>query len=163
MAEFLSETSESKMRPISRRVALPLLTLAALGACGIRGASSVDDVMPGRVIRAREIQKLGARDAWEVIKRVGVYSTRETEHGKAQKVWRRGRGSIMLDEAPLVVVDGVLMEDFRVLQEIDVRNIELIRLLNSVEGTHFYGAPGGAGAIIIQTRHTSDQVRDIRT
>ena len=151
------------MHPLSRRIAVSTFNLAlgVLAGCGIRGASSVDDVMPGRVINAKEIQKLGARDAWDVIKRTGMYSTRETEHGKAQKVWRRGRGSIVLDESPLVVVDGVIMEDFRVLQEIDVRNIELIRLLNSVEGTHFYGAPGGAGAIVIQTRRSNDPIRDI--
>ena len=119
--------------------------------------------MPGRVLSAKDIQKLGARDAWEVIKRTGLYSTRETEHGDAQRIWRRGRGSIVLDESPLVVVDGVLMEDFRVLQDIDVRVIDFIRLLNSVEGTYHFGAPGGAGAILVHTRRALDDKRETGT
>jgi hypothetical protein len=147
------------MRPLARarsgwKLPTLLVTCAALAGCGIRGASSVDNVLPGRVLMAEDIEKLGVRNAWEVLKRVGLYTTQESQRGVAKRLWRRGRGSIVLDESPLIVVDGAKLDDPEVLQHIDVRTIELMRLLNSVEGTHFYGALGGGGAILIETRHT---------
>ena len=67
-------------------------------------------------------------------------------------MWYRGRGSILLDETPLVAIDGVPQTDFHILGTLLANAIDNIRILSASEGTVLYGIRAGGGAILIQTR-----------
>jgi outer membrane cobalamin receptor len=109
---------------------------------------------PGeKLILADEISRTGARNAWEAIKRTSTFlSTMENNRGEPTRLWRRGRGSIMLRESPVIVVDGIIASDLAALASIPAEQIAWIRVLTGSAGTARFGSQGGAGAIMIQTR-----------
>jgi outer membrane cobalamin receptor len=109
---------------------------------------------PGeKLILADEISRTGARNAWEAIKRTSTFlSTMENNRGEPTRLWRRGRGSIMLRETPVIVVDGIVASDLTALASIPAEQIAWIRVLTGAAGTARFGSQGGAGAIMIQTR-----------
>lgn len=130
--------------------------LVALCACGPArtGESRHVYVPPGeKLILADEISRSGARNAWEAIKRTPTFlSTMENGRGEPTRLWRRGRGSIMLRETPIVVVDGVIASDLGALSTIPAEQIAWIRVLTGAASTARFGTQGGGGAIMIQTR-----------
>lgn len=140
--------------------ALPaVLLLPGLLACSqLRGTSKPIEDRQGRVISAAEIEKTGARNAWEALRRSGTH-LRMTEgaRGEPGTVRKRGAGSIVLSNAPTVVLDGVLLVDFRSLVEVPARIIEEIRILNGIDGTARYGTGSANGVIVVTTRSSLDQ------
>jgi outer membrane cobalamin receptor len=130
--------------------------LFALGACAPAQIDSSRHVYlpPGeKLILSDEISRTGARNAWEAIKRTPTFlSTMENGRGEPTRVWRRGRGSILLRETPIVVVDGVIASDLAALSSIPAEQIAWIRVLTGSASTARFGTQGGAGAIMIQTR-----------
>ena len=130
--------------------------LIALCACAPPQATQSRHVYlsPGeKLILADEISRTGARNAWEAIKRTPTFlSTMENGRGEPTRLWRRGRGSILLRETPIVVVDGVIASDLATLSSIPAEQIAWIRVLTGSAGTARFGTQGGGGAIMIQTR-----------
>ena len=138
------------------RPAMLALALAALSACAATPPRSDRRVYtpPGeKLILADEISRSGARNAWEAIKRTPTFlSTMENNRGEPTRLWRRGRGSILLRETPIVVVDGVVASDIAALSSIPAEQIAWIRILTGSASTARFGAQGGGGAVMIQTR-----------
>lgn len=128
--------------------------IAALGACAGMSTGHVKPLRPDhRVITADEIEKSGATDAWEVLRKAGTYlSFRESYSGAPVRMSRRGRSSIYLDETPVVIVDGVRLIDFRALQQIRAQAILTVRILTGVQATAWHGNGAGGGAIVIETK-----------
>lgn len=130
--------------------------LLALGACAPAQIDSSRRVYlpPGeKLILSDEISRTGARNAWEAIKRTPTFlSTMENGRGEPTRLWRRGRGSILLRETPIVVVDGVIASDLAALSSIPAEQIAWIRVLTGSASTARFGTQGGSGAIMIQTR-----------
>lgn len=141
---------------VTPRSACVACIVVALCACGpVRtGESRHVYAPPGeKLILADEISRSGARNAWEAIKRTPTFlSTMENGRGEPTRLWRRGRGSIMLRETPIVVVDGVVASDLAALSSIPAEQIAWIRVLTGAAGTARFGTQGGGGAIMIQTR-----------
>ena len=140
--------------------ALPaLLLLPGLLACAqVRGTSTPLADRQGKVISAAEIEKSGARNAWEALRRSGTHlRLTEGARGEPGTVRKRGDGSMVLSNAPTVVLDGVLLVDFRALIEVPARIIEEIRILNGIDGTARYGTGSGNGVIVVTTRSSLDQ------
>jgi hypothetical protein len=133
------------------------LTAAALfltAGCGWIHSPSQQSVAPehGHLINSKAIIASGGVTAWDVLKRTSFVNTRDDKNGRPQKMWQRGHGTILLNDTPLVAVDGVPQSDFTVLATILATNIDNIRILNATEGAYVYGVRAGGGAILIQTR-----------
>jgi len=131
--------------------------VAACVAPGLSACASVTAAPPegdqrGRVIHADEIQKSGARDAWEVLQRSGTnFSLSQTPTGEPTGIRSRGRSSVYLTSLPIVIVDGARLVDFRSLRQVPAAIIERMHILNGVEGTRYFGTGGGNGVIVVHT------------
>jgi outer membrane receptor protein involved in Fe transport len=68
---------------------------------------------------------------------------------------RRGRSSFVLNDAPLLFVDGVQLPDFRNLQSIPATQLASIEILDGVDGTTYYGTGAEGGVILIRTKSGS--------
>ncbi len=123
----------------------------AFTACGHNVGTRSYDPPGEQLILPDEIAKSGATDAWEVVRRLTHMSTTTTASGEPSRMYRRGHGSIVIRETPLVVVDGVQTPDLEVLTEVRADQIAWMRVLTGVVGTTRYGASAGAGAVIVQT------------
>ena len=105
------------------------------------------------LITAEQIEKSGARTAWQVLQRnAPMLQTTDDRNGRPAKLGRRGRASLMLDDSPMILLDGVRMPDFRTLDDIDAQSILSIYIYDGVEGTTYYGTNSGTGVIVIKTK-----------
>jgi hypothetical protein len=144
---------ESRPSTIGRST-LAAVALCFTAGCGWIHPPSQQSVAPehGHLIDSKAIIASGGITAWDVLKRTSFVNTRDDKNGNPQKMWQRGHGTILLNDTPLVAVDGVPQSDFTVLSTILATNIDNIRILNATEGAYMYGVRAGGGAILIQTR-----------
>lgn len=112
----------------------------------------------GIFITEEEIQRSGAATAWDVLKReASVMTFGHNRHGQPARFGRRGRASIMLEDSPLVIIDGVRMSDFRVLADLPAATLRDIWVLNGIDGTTYYGTDAVAGVVLVRTKQGSEQ------
>ena len=135
------------------RALLVSLLFGGLG-CGQANRGATTLAAPGTfVITAEEIEKSGARTAWQVLKqRAPMLTMQEDRNGRPQSMGRRGRSSFVLDEAPMILVDGVRVADFHALDTIDAQSIRSILIYDGVEGTTYYGTDAVSGVIVVKTK-----------
>ena len=130
---------------------------AVLSACAHSGAQRIEMIQtkPGeQIITAEAIEASGATTAWEVLKYAAPHlQLREDRNGQPSRMWRRGRGSMVLSEAPMVILDGIKVPDFRTLDQIPASTIQQISILTGLEGTTYYGTNALGGVILIRTKH----------
>ncbi|PYO30972.1 MAG: hypothetical protein DMD51_08150 [Gemmatimonadetes bacterium] len=125
----------------------------SLSACAGRQYRPADSRAGVQVITAEQIARSGASTAWDVLKREAPTLTlRDTRGGRPASAGRRGRSSIVLQDAPLVVLDGVRLTDFRALDGIPAVTILMISIYTGIEGTTYYGTNAVSGVIVIQTK-----------
>jgi len=142
---------EAVLPAAPRTIVLLLLVVLGTGACGLRSHDRTDD-RQGRVFTEAQIQRSGATNAWDALRRLGTnLSLSETPVGRPRTATRRGAGSIALSSAPTVLLDGV-RSDFAALQKVPADRILEIRILNGVDGTARYGTGAGNGVIVVTTR-----------
>jgi TonB-linked SusC/RagA family outer membrane protein len=96
------------------------------------GVSRVDDALVGQVSG------------------VNIQAT-EGEAGSAPTIRIRGTGSINGNSGPLVVVDGVPVDE-AFLGSLDMNNIASFEILKDAASSAIYGSRGGNGVIIITTK-----------
>jgi TonB-dependent starch-binding outer membrane protein SusC len=131
-----------------------LAAVTVSNSCGWRTSGDALDNREGQIITAEDVERTGARNAWEVLKRSGTaISLGEDTRGNPGRVRQRGNSSIYLNNAPLLVVDEVRMADLAYLREIPAEAIEKIHIVNGARGTARYGTGAGNGVIIVTTRH----------
>jgi outer membrane cobalamin receptor len=134
----------------------PCLVAAALLTFGCANATRHEHAATkpiGLFIDADRIQRSGGSTAWEVLKREApVLTYRENRYGQPARFERRGRASILLDNPPMVIVDGVRMSDFKVLAEIPVSVLRDIWVLTGIDGTTYYGTDAVSGVILVRTK-----------
>jgi outer membrane cobalamin receptor len=107
----------------------------------------------GRVITAQQIERSGSKNAWEVLKHEAPMLTLEEDrNGNPVRIHWHGRSSIYLEDAPVVVLDGVRSADWRVLAQIPAGQIEKINIMSGIEGTTYYGTNAASGVIEIDTK-----------
>jgi len=129
--------------------------LLVLSACGPAiGATATADSPPGPfLITAEQIERSGARTAWQVLKQQApMLSTQDDRNGRPAKLGRRGRASLMLDDSPAILLDGVRIPDFRALDDIEAQSIFAIYIYDGIEGTTQYGTNSVSGVIFIKTK-----------
>jgi hypothetical protein len=106
----------------------------------------------GGWITAGAIERSGAANAWEVVRRFGGnIHFEESASGEPRQMTRRGRDSFHLREYPLLVVDGVQVLDFRVLRSIPAGDVHRMRIMEGGEVGTFYGLRGGSIAVVVDT------------
>jgi len=136
---------------------LPLLPLilGSLAAChSIHPSAVVPHNDGGRILITEEmIVRSRGQTAWEVLRREAPQLTyRENRNGQATGMTRRGRGSIVLNDAPLLFVDGVRNPDFRSLQQLPASILLSIEVLTGADGTTYYGTDAEGGVILVLTK-----------
>jgi outer membrane cobalamin receptor len=134
----------------------PTVLLALfLGGCGGGHRVDPDEVVPAGSVLIDEarIARSGGHTAWDVLRfTVPMLQMTENRNSQPRTLTRRGRGSIILNEALIVVLDGVRQSDFRILQEIPANTIHTILVLDGIEATYRYGTDAGSGAVVIRTK-----------
>jgi vitamin B12 transporter len=109
-----------------------------------------------RVITAVAIERSGARTAWEALQRtVPFFTFKDGNNGSAGRVEHRGRSSIMLRDQPLIIMDGVELNDFATLSVMPASDIEQIEVLSGIDATTYYGTGATKGVIRITTKGAS--------
>ncbi len=135
--------------------AFPTSLVVALVACGPAVKHDVTARQPSGtfLITAEQIEKTGARTAWQVLKQSApMLQTSDDRNGRPAQLGRRGRTSFLLDDAPTILLDGVRIPDFRALDDIDAQSILSIYIYDGIEGTTYYGTNSGSGVIVIRTK-----------
>lgn len=109
----------------------------------------------GKVITAEQIERSGGKNAWEVLKHEAPMLTLEEDrNGNPVRIHWHGRSTIYLEDAPVVVLDGVRTADWKVLSQIPAGTIQTINIISGIEGTTYYGTNAASGVIEIQTKHS---------
>lgn len=112
----------------------------------------------GLYIDEERIQRSGGATAWDVLKREAPLLTyRENRYGQPARFERRGRASILLDNPPMVILDGVRMSDFKVLADLPATTLLDIWVLTGIEGTTYYGTDAVSGVIVVRTKQGTAQ------
>lgn len=131
------------------------LSLAAALGCS-RATANQTTTAPsagGTVITADQIERSGGKNAWEVLKHdAPMLTLEEDRNGNPARIHWHGRSSIYLEDAPVVIVDGVRSADWKVLGQIPAGEIETIKILSGIEGTTYYGTNATSGVIEIHTK-----------
>ncbi|HZI22678.1 MAG TPA: Plug domain-containing protein [Gemmatimonadales bacterium] len=108
------------------------------------------------LITEEMIARSGGQNAWDVLKREAPQLTYgERRNGQPSKLERRGPASFVLNDAPLIFVDGVQWVDFQRLQTIPASTLHSIEILNGLDGTTYYGSNAVSGVIVISTKNGS--------
>ena len=146
----------TRFRPLcALLVPTQVLLLACSHATANRGRTGPND--GSRLITAEQIARSGSHTAWEVLKQdAPMLRLEEDRNGQPLRLERRGRSSIYLEDAPVVVLDGVRQPDWRVLSQIPAGQIESINILTGIEGTTYYGTNAVSGVIEIRTKRGPD-------
>lgn len=126
--------------------------LALTAACSARSAQRADPMDEGgQLITAETIRQSGLSNGWEVLRRFGEHlSISDHERGPV-RVARRGRESLYLVEAPLLIIDNVKVSNFRALSTLPARDIASMRILTGAEGSLRHGMHAASGVIIVHT------------
>ena len=136
---------------------LSLLACAVLSACAYGRTKRIEvaQTKPGeQIITEEAIAQSGASTAWDVLKHAAPHlHFREDRNGQPSRMWRRGRGSMVLNESPMVILDGIRVPDFRALDQIPASTIQQISILTGIEGTTYYGTNAMGGVILIRTKN----------
>ena len=140
------------------RVATALMCALLGPACAHGGSGSKTDhaqLNPDGqdIITEQEIASSGARTAWEALRRAAPYlNMSERGNGSPAVMRRHGRSSILLNDAPIVMVDGVRLADFRTLDQIPANTIDHIVVMRGIDATTYYGTNAVGGVVLIVTK-----------
>jgi len=140
-----------------QRLRLTASTTAALisFACAHGGPSHVDSTSPDgrRIVTAEAIEQSGARTAWEALQRtVPFFTFKDGNRGQPGAIEHRGRSSIVLHDQPMIIMDGVELNDFMPLGTIPASDILEIEVLTGIDATTYYGTGATKGVIRIRTK-----------
>ena len=135
----------------------PLLVAAGCKSGGGNTSPPGDGAYHAHIITAEAIQRSGATDAWEVLKRLSTIArTDEAYDGEPQRLHpKRGHGSVYLHDDPVVYIDGVPLSDIRALRQLGAADIDQIEEMGSIEATAFFGTNSNSGVILIHSKSRS--------
>ncbi len=80
---------------------------------------------------------------------VNIFSNSSQPGAQASRVIIRGQATINASSDPLYVVDGVVMEDFYLVNPNDIESMEVLK---DASATAIYGARGANGVIMVTTK-----------
>ena len=138
----------------SRLAAFAVLVMPLLGSCKLRAAPAVPANGSERImITEQMIARSGGQTAWEVLRReVPQMSYGENRNGQATGMERRGRSSILLNDHPMLFIDGVRIQEVSTLQQLPASILLSIEVLTGADGTTYYGTDAEGGVILVHTK-----------
>ena len=146
------------MSPVFSRLAIIAAISIALTACGVaRAHPETKPRHSARLITREDIERTGATDGYEALKRAGSYLMLSERKGGDIRATERGRSSIIISPQILLVVDEVMMMDLNSLRDIRADAIEWIRVMSGAEATPLYGTPASNGVLVVRTRIPLDK------
>lgn len=108
------------------------------------------------VITQAMIERTKGKTAWEVLKiEVPDFTYGEKASGDPVKLERRGKSTFLLNDTPMIYLDGLRLTDLKNLQQIDASTLKRIEILNSIEGTTYYGTDAEGGVILMFSKDGS--------
>jgi outer membrane cobalamin receptor len=127
-----------------------LLVLPGIAGCGaLRSAGKSADNEPSpRVVTAEAIEKSGAKTVWDALQRTVHFYTFHSNG----RIEHRGRSSLVLTERPIVVLDGVALNDVTMLINMPAADVDTIEVIDGISATTYYGTNAGQGVIRIWTK-----------
>jgi outer membrane receptor protein involved in Fe transport len=106
-----------------------------------------------RIVTAEAIEQTGARTGWEALQRtVPFFTFKDNNRGGTSRIEHRGRSSITLRDQPMIVMDGVELNDYTTLVAMPASDIEQIEVLSGIDATTYYGTGATKGVIRITTK-----------
>jgi len=138
------------------------LALASLGAlavaCHPRPLALGSAPSAGRIVISQaEIQHSGGLTAWDVLKKeLPEFTFHENARGEPTRLERRGQSSILLNDAPMIFLDGARMTDYHTLTQVLASTLQRIEILDGVEATTYYGTDAVDGAILIFSKNGTE-------
>ena len=66
----------------------------------------------------------------------------------------RGQSSILPNDHPRILLDGVDLTEFGVLMQIAASDLHSIKVLDGKDATTYYGTNAGSGVILITTKNS---------
>jgi outer membrane cobalamin receptor len=144
------DNQEADMRRVCS-IAVTVAAVAQLG-CGPTLHPATAARHEARLITREDIERSGAVDAFDAIKRAGSYlNISERKRGDI-RITERGRSSFMLSPQILLIVDGVMMTNLNSLHDIRAENLDWIRVMTGAEATPQYGTDAANGVVLVATR-----------
>lgn len=139
--------------PILTAFPAAALAAAALAGCGLHPRGLAESAPRNEIVITRsEISRMGAKTAWEAVKRrVPGLNYSENTAGEPIRIWRHGQSTIMLNDTPLLFVDGVRVDDIRALGDIPASEIEVIRVRSGLDSSAEFGTNSAGGVILVET------------
>jgi outer membrane cobalamin receptor len=136
---------------------LALVSIVVASGCKSGGgnhAAPGDKAYTAHVITTESIERSGATDAWEIIKKLSTMArAKESSNGDPERLEpKRGHGSILLRDDPVVYIDGVPVSDLRYLRQLGAHDVDSIEEMGSIEATAYFGTNSNAGVILIHSR-----------
>jgi outer membrane cobalamin receptor len=143
--------------PCSTLLAAPLSLALVLAACSHATQSRASDILVTpdgrRIVTEKAIEHSGARTAWDALERtVPFFNFNEGNRGRPARVDHRGRSSILLRDEPLIILDGVEMNDYSVLGSMPASDLFEIEVLTGIDATTYYGTNATKGVIRLWTK-----------
>lgn len=119
-----------------------------LASCTGLPESHREAVPDGHRVTREEILESGAENAWEAISRTTRLST-----SRDGRLRHRGEGSIVLDDTPVIILDGARISDPGVLVSLPAWSLASILVLSGSQATTRYGTNAQSGVVVLTTYH----------
>lgn len=135
---------------------MAMLLLGATVACGpsnhLRPPLTPDGSL---VYTADDIAKMQVSNAWDVVEWSGQMNMSEATDGSSATIRnRQGHSSLLFSSAdmPLLIVDGVRINDPRLLQRIPALTIQMLEITDGMHATIREGTGSSGGVIYVVTK-----------
>ena len=136
-----------------------IAAVLSLSACAHANTASTahehsDNSNGRRVVTAEAIEQTSASTAWEALQRtVPFFTFKDNNRGGASTIEHRGRSSIVLRDQPMILMDGIELNDFTTLTGMPAADIREIEVLTGIDATTYYGTGASKGVIRIWTKN----------
>jgi outer membrane cobalamin receptor len=131
---------------------ITLMSSACANANHRRAVQHRDRASSTLVFTADQIKESGATTAWQAIQRLAPHMRAAEANGKPSRLQRRGPASMYLNDAPLVFLDGVRLQDFKQLDLLPAAHLETISILSLADGATYYGTNAVGGVILLRSK-----------
>lgn len=105
------------------------------------------------VITAADIARMNVNTAFDVLRRrVPQMNFHTDRNGQNIAASRHGSGSMVLNDSPMLIVDGARMTDLDALAQMPAGSVDSITVMTGISGTTYYGTDATGGVIIVRTK-----------
>jgi len=144
------------MKTVTRAAWIACFLLVSCSHRQAGSASQPDARPPGTVLTADDIRRSPGQSLEQLLlARVPGLTIERTADGRS-KLILRGKNTVMGDDEPLFVVNGIPLGPAAGgnLSAINIHDIETVQVLRDAAATSEYGVRGSNGVILIRTKQT---------